>query len=796
FTVRWNLVNAVAEWKKNRGLQCDDEEAWLTELKHEAGPPLTATRTLGSLGSVVASRIAREFRFGGPSFSVSGEETSGLKAIRIGMQALQNNEIDIALAGAVDLCGDVRSIIAFSKNRKLSESKEIYPFDKKADGTLPGEGAAAIIMKRLDQAMADGDRIYAVIKGSGAASGGGINSSHLSQTAYLASMGRAFKDAAIKPSSISLFEAHGSGDPDEDRIEAEAAENFFTESDLQQCALGSIKPNIGHTGAAAGMASVVKASLCLFHEIIPPLRNFKTPASPGLDNGRWHIPIQPQYWLRNRAEGPRRACVGALTNDGNAGHLILEGYKNNADPDYSYQVNIERKRPLGFEDYALFMIEGDTPQELLNGLAGLKNFVKEPSLKTIPAGKAAAQWYLQYGHNPHKRLGLAISVKDIRELELYINDAEKAVLTDTLTRIGIRGGVAYAPEPLGPDAETAFVFPGSGNHYLGMGRELGTRWPEILRRMDQKPGHLKPQLIPERFVPWRASWSENGSENGAESGPENGHENRPKNGIENWKEKALQEIESNPLNMIFGQVVHGGVVSNLIRGFGVNPDAVIGYSLGESAGFFALDAWPDRGEMLKRMQKTQLFTTELAGPCHAARQAWNIPGKGDLDWHVAVVNRPAGPVREVIADLPEIRLLIINTPNQCVIGGIRKHVEAAIKRLKCDSVALKGIVTVHCHAAEPVAEAYRALHLFPVNPDNKIKFYSCAYGRVNRLTTESAADSILNQALHGFDFNKTINQAYQDGVRIFLEMGPHPSCTGMISSILGNRPHLAVSACS
>ncbi|MCD6223903.1 MAG: polyketide synthase, partial [Deltaproteobacteria bacterium] len=532
FTVRWNLVNAVSGWKKNRGLQCDDEEAWLTELKHEAGPPLTATRTLGSLGSVVASRIAREFRFGGPSFSVSGEETSGLKAIRIGMQALQNHEIDIALAGAVDLCGDVRSIIAFSKSRKLSGNTEIYPFDKKADGTLPGEGAAAIIMKRLDQAITDGDRIYAVIKGSGAASGGGINSSSLSQTAYLASMRRAFKDADLNPSSISLFEAHGSGDPDEDRIEAEAAEKFFTGSGLQQCALGSIKPNIGHTGAAAGLASVVKTSLCLFQEIIPPLRNFKTPACPSLVNGAWHMPIQPQYWLRNRAEGPRRACVGALTNDGNVAHLILEAYENNTDPNYLSQsdikspikINRERKRPLGFEDYGLFMIEGDSPEELLNGLAVLKNFVKEPFFNTIPAGKAAAQWYLQRGHNPHKRLGLAISAKDIRELEIYMNDAEKVVFTDTLARIGIRGGVAYAPEPLGPDAETAFVFPGSGNHYLGMGRELGTRWPEILRGMDQKTGHLKTQLIPERFVLWRASWPEN------------------------WKKKALQEIESNALN--------------------------------------------------------------------------------------------------------------------------------------------------------------------------------------------------------------------------------------------------------
>lgn len=776
FTVRWNLANAVSEWQKKSGLETNNVRAWLTELEQAAGPPLTAARTLGSLGSIVASRIAREFRFGGPSFSVSCEETSGLKAIRIGVESLQNYETDLVLAGAVDLCGDVRSIITYSKNRKLSTDKEIYPFDENAAGTLPGEGAAAIIMKRLDQAQADGDRIYSIVKSIGTASGGGIDSDSPSQAACIASMGRAFKNADLAPSSISLFEAHGSGDPNEDRIEAEAAAKFFAECNPRQCALGSIKPNIGHTGAVSGLASVVKASLCLFQEIIPPLKNFKTPACQSIATSAWHIPVKPLFWLRNMAEGPRRACVGAMTGDGNVAHLILESYDNNTDSDYLSKIAIEQKRPLGFEDYGLFMIEGENQEELLNSLARLSDFLKNLSLRQKPIGSAANKWYLQNGHHPHKKLGLSITARDISELEIFINDAEKTVRTDRLSRIGIQGGVAYSPEPFGSKletgAKTAFVFPGSGNHYLGMGRELSVRWPEILRSMDHKTGHLKTQLIPEWFMPLRSSWPLN------------------------WKEEATQEIESNVLNMIFGQVVHGGVVSNLVRSFGVEPDAVIGYSLGESAGFFALKAWPDRAEMLKKMQNTQLFTTELAGPCLAARKAWNIPGKRDLDWHVAVVNRPAGSVRDVIKNLPETRLLIINTPDQCVIGGIRKNVTKAINRLGCESVDLKGIVTVHCDAAEPVAEAYRTLHLFPVNPNNKIKFYSCALGRINRLTTESAADSILNQALHGFDFNKTINQAYADGVRIFLEMGPHSSCTGMISSILGEKPHLAVSACS
>ncbi|MEJ2475766.1 MAG: hypothetical protein P8Y74_18070, partial [Desulfobacterales bacterium] len=113
----------------------------------------------------------------------------------------------------------------------------------------------------------------------------------------------------------------------------------------------------------------------------------------------------------------------------------------------------------------------------------------------------------------------------------------------------------------------------------------------------------------------------------------------------------------------------------------------------------------------------------------------------------------------------------------------------------CEAVFLDGVVTVHCDAAAPVAREYKQLHLFPATLPKDIRFYSCALGRAYTPTRESAADSILNQALSGFDFTTLIEQAYADGVRIFLEMGPHASCTGMIKSILGAKPHLALSAC-
>jgi 3-hydroxymyristoyl/3-hydroxydecanoyl-(acyl carrier protein) dehydratase/malonyl CoA-acyl carrier protein transacylase len=288
--------------------------------------------------------------------------------------------------------------------------------------------------------------------------------------------------------------------------------------------------------------------------------------------------------------------------------------------------------------------------------------------------------------------------------------------------------------------------------------------------MDAETGQLKTQLIPECYVPWGTAW------------------------MPGWENAAHEKIVSDPLHMIFGQVVHGCVVADLVGGFGLKPSAVIGYSLGESAGLFALGAWPDRGEMLKRMSATDLFSKQLAGPCRAARKAWKIPLHEEVNWCAAAVNRPSAEVQKVIDKFPFARLLIVNTPDQCVIGGRKDQIEAVINELACEAVFLEGVVTVHCDAVDPVADAYRQLHVFPVTPPEGIRFYSCALGRSYELNSAGAADSILKQATAGFDFPALIKQAYQDGIRIFLEMGPHASCTGMINSILDNQPHLAVAA--
>jgi PfaB family protein len=783
FHLRWHLSRLIPQWISQFGWDLSDDEAkdLIENLQDSCSPPLTAPRTLGALGGIVASRVAREFRFGGPSFVVSCEEASGLKAIEIGVRALQQNEAEAFLVGAVDFKCDVRKIVLEHQIRPFSKNLQIRPFDQAADGTLPGEGAAALVIKRLDHALRDGNRIYSVIKGIGAASGGGVDSSQPSDDAYTRSLDRCFQEAAIQPTAISFIETHSGGSPVEDDLESRALHSFFSDGD-GSCGIGSVKANIGHTGSASGLASVIKTNLCLYHDIIAPLANFRVPKNSLWHREKFHMPAYPQFWLRDRQAGPRKALVASMTPDGNCMHLVLEGYDSYSNKDHSANVRqlveAERKRPLGYQSSGIFIVQGENNQELLTGLQSLQVFIDARQgfgLSPAPDGGAieqtARQWYHQSRAGSEKRRALAIMAPDLEELAKQAKAARAAVVSDTPGKITGSSGFHYTPELPDRQDQLAFVFPGSGSHYIGMGRDIGVHWPEVLRQTDNRTRQLKSQSLPACFVPWRVSW---------EPG---------------WQKAAYEKIIADPLNMIFGQVVHGGLTADLIGYFNITPAAVIGYSLGESTGYFAMGVWPERGEMLRRMQQTDLFTGQLAGPCHAARKMWDVPADESVDWCVAVVNRSADSVRPIVDRHPTARLLIVNTPDECVIGGRRPYVRAVINSLDCEAIYLDGVVTVHCDALEPVADDYRQLHLFPTHRPENIRFYSCARGRAYEPTGETAARSIVKQALHGFDFTKTIQQAYSDGVRIFLEMGPYSSCTRMIGSILKDDPHLALSAC-
>ncbi|WP_372677744.1 beta-ketoacyl synthase N-terminal-like domain-containing protein [Desulfosarcina sp.] len=771
FHLRWQLFSAVAHWNAVHGLDLDEQtlHQWMERLRDECGPPLTPPRVMGALGGIVASRMAREFRFGGPSFVVSADAASGIKALQVAVDLLRKKAVDAMLVGAVDLAAEGRSVIRMNHFLPLSPTNAIRPFDAAADGTLPGDGAVALVLKPLAQARIDGDRVYAVIRGIGSAGGGEPATGRVSQSTYRRSLSACFNRTDISPASVSYVEAHGAGTPERDRVEIAALSSFFSEparSDPSTAiALGSIKPIAGFIGAADGLASLAKTALCLHHRVLPPLAGFRQPEPlDGLADraSPLHLPDRAQPWYRDRERGPRTACCASITMDGNCSHVLMQEEEPRA-PVIEYTG-----APPAIDTCAgLFVVSGNATMQLMEGLAGLADFLsRSPAPASVEA--AAVGWMHRHPPRPGHRLAVTMILKPGDNVDDVIDDARRAVAageTDAHSR-----QLFYRSRPIGADARVAFVYPGSGNHYLGMGRDLGLRFPGIVKGMDRETEQLKTQFRPWNLMPWRHAWQPG------------------------WEAEAIPRLNADPLNMIFGQVVFGDLMTRVLDRFSVRADAVIGYSLGESCALFAQGVWSDRGDMLTRMQTTDLFTTQLAGRCLALRQAWQIPEPETVAWRVAVVNRPAASVRETLAGIPLARLLIVNSPHECVIGGLEQAVAQAISSMACQAVYLDGVVSVHCDAAGPVAEAYRRLHVFPIHPKPGLDVYSCSWAAPYEVTSERAADSIVKQAVDGFDFTQTIKRAAADGVSVFIETGPRGSCTRMIDQILAGQPHLAVAA--
>jgi PfaB family protein len=754
FHLRWSLLNKAKQWSEQLGLDLNDEELheWIKELRDQVGPPLSANRTMGALGGIVASRIARSFNIGGPGFTLSSEESSGMHAMELAVRALQRNELNIAITGAVDLSGDVRAAEGQHHLKPYSNIDTNLPFDNTSKGTLIGEGAVALVLKRYADAKRDGDRIYSLITGLASTCGGHTNDIVPTIDTYKDSAMRACEDAGITTDTISCLETHGSGNTIEDELEAIAIKQLLDDGQQEHNCLtriSSVKADIGHTGAASGLVSIARASLGLYHHILPGMRGHSEKQSLFCGYDKVAISNAPQYWLRNRTDGPRRTMVASISTGGNSCHAILEQtpqQEQNSNNTYSELLS-------GTCKDILFSINGDTEQELSDSLTRLDESLNNSS--DIEIQLIARDWYNSNKHTANTELALSILANDLVELKINIQKS-KEVLKNNKDNYDER--IFFTREPLAKKNKLAFVFPGSGNHFQGMGQDIACHWPKILNHLESENNNFESQFASSRF------WNDNNS--------------------------SLTHED-----VIFGQVWLGTFVSDVVSSFGIKPDAVIGYSLGETAGLFATRSWTDRDLMLERMKQSSLFKTDLAGPCESAKNCWGLSNHINVDWQVGVINCPAEKLINEIEHLPWVYHLISNTPDECVIGGNRIAIESLVKELNVSFLAVDIITTVHCELAKPVAKAYKELHLFETTPPENTIFYSCHTGSAYEVTKENAANSIVNMALQPFDFTRVINSAYDDGARIFIEMGPGASCTRMIDQILIDKPHASRAIC-
>ena len=300
----------------------------------------------GTSSSILSNRISFFFDFRGPSFTVNTASSSSLVAAHLAVKAIQAGECDSALAGGANICSTPGRFLAYSSAGMLSKDGLCKTFDEQADGYVRGEGVGAVFLKPLREAISDGNYIYGVIKGSAVNHGGktkGLTVTSPTQQCQL--LVDAYLDAGAHPETVGYIEAHGSGTSLGDPIEFLGLKSGFealckefggTSGQTGYCGLGSVKTNIGHLEAAAGIAGLIKVLLAMKHATIPANLNFKK-LNPliALDRSPFYIPTASRIWepiTRDNRQFPRRAGVSSFGYGGAYAHVVIEEFNNPVPP--------------------------------------------------------------------------------------------------------------------------------------------------------------------------------------------------------------------------------------------------------------------------------------------------------------------------------------------------------------------------------------------------------------------------------------------------------------------------------
>jgi acyl transferase domain-containing protein/glutamate-1-semialdehyde aminotransferase len=413
----------------------------------------------------LTTRAAYKLNLKGPAVSVNTACSTSLVAVIQACQALISYQCDLALSGGVSMTTPQNSGYMAQEGSMLSGDGHCRPFDASAQGTMFNNGAGVVVLKRLEDALNDGDRIYAVIRGSG------INNDGADKVSFTApsvdgqaeAIAMAQADANFNPETISYIEAHGTATPLGDPIEIEAlTQAFRVHTDAKQfCAIGSLKSNVGHLVAAAGVAGLIKTALALHYKKIPPSLNFEAP-NPKIDfaNSPFYVNTKLAEW--SESDTPRRAGVSSFGVGGTNAHIVLE------------------------EAPQIQSSGSSRPQQLL--------LLSAKTSTALEAATANLQQHLQY--NPEINLAdVAYTLQRGRKALNYrrsivchdITDAIAALQSLDPNQVNTRHTEIRNPA-------VVFMFPGQGSQYVDMGLNLYNREPVFQEVVDECVEILKPLL--------------------------------------------------------------------------------------------------------------------------------------------------------------------------------------------------------------------------------------------------------------------------------------------------------------
>jgi acyl transferase domain-containing protein/acyl carrier protein len=552
---------------------------------------------IGNRGDFLATRVSYKLNLRGPSLNVQAACSTSLVAVHQACRSLVDGECDMALAGGVSIVGSITGKIGYLSQEEgiLSPDGHCRAFDAQAQGTVWGDGVGVVLLKRLADAVADGDTIHAVIRGTainndGAAKVGFTAPSVDGQTAVVS---RALAVAGVAAGDVSYIEAHGTGTTLGDPIEIAALSQAFGSLPPDSCAIGTVKTNIGHLDAAAGVAGLIKTTLALEHRELPPSLHFETP-NPKIDFAGSPFFVNAQLRAWNSDGAPRRAGVSAFGMGGTNAHAVVEEAPAppETSPSRPWQL-----LPLSARSAAALDATAGRLGAYLDAHPGIS---LADVAHTLHVGRRSFA---------HRRI---VVCQDVGEAVQALRKLER---TPTVTAVAEPG-----------ERTSVFMFSGQGSQYAGMARELYRDEPDFRADVDACCEQLTPLL---------------GCDLRTMLFPEDDAETREPLTETRLAQPALFVIEY--------------ALARLWLEWGIRPAALIGHSIGEYvaaclAGVFSLEdaltLVAARGRLMQALPAGAMLAVPLA-------EAELTPLLGEAS-SLAAINAPAlcvasGPVDAIEA---------------------------------------------------------------------------------------------------------------------------------------------------
>ena len=661
---------------------------------------IDAYSATGNAHSVTVGRIAYLLGLRGPAVAVDTACSSSLVSVHLACNSLRMRESDLALAGGVNLSLRPETQLALGKWGMLSPRGKCNAFDTEADGFVRGEGVGMVVLKRLTDAVRDGDRVLAVVRGSAVNQDGRSNGlTAPNAPAQRDVITRALRAADVTAASVNLVETHGTGTPLGDPIEFDALAAVYGRGDVP-CALGAVKTNFGHLEAAAGITGLIKAVLALRHGQIPPNLHF-TQWNPAIDPSgtRLFVPTESVPWPAS--DGPRRAAVSSFGMGGTNAHVVLEQGPAPAAPTTGGRV------------ITTLVVSGKTPQRVAANARALADWMEGPGAR-VPLADVAATLN-------HRSMFSTVATVSAR-------GHHDAVIGLRALAAGHPGAGVVSCHEASPGPGTVFVYSGQGAQWPGMGKQLLADEPAFAAAVDA----LEPIFVDKVGFSLRHV---------LELG-------EPLTGI-----ARIQPV-------LVGMQL---ALTQLWRSYGVEPDAVIGHSMGEVTAAVVAGA-------LTPAEGLDVIATR-------SRLMSRLSGQGAM----AALELDAAAAERLIADYPDVSVAVYASPSQSVIAGPPEQVDELVAKVDAKGLLARRVevdVASHHATIDPILPELRAAlaYLNPAGP--KIPVINTAEYPSN--TTIFGADYWVANLRNPVRFSRAVQEAAADHGSTFIEISPHPLLTRAI----------------